>query len=72
MTRVQLNFELTQPLNDQTMEAISKATSIYGIHRIQIAPTLDKLTVDYDASRLLREQVPAILYRSGIPVQLID
>lgn len=67
-----MNFELTQALDDKTMDAIAKATSIYGIHHVKLAPALDKITVDYDASRLLPEQVPGVLFRSGIPVRLVD
>lgn len=69
MTKVQMHFELTRPLDNSTMDAISKATSIYGIHYVRLAPALDKITVEYDASRLLPAQVPAALYRSGIPVK---
>ncbi len=72
MTKVQTQFELTRPLDDAIMNALSKATSIYGIHYVKLSPSLDKLTVEYDASRLLPAHVPATLYRIGIPVRAIS
>lgn len=72
MTKVQMNFELTRPLDETTMDAISKATSIYGIHYVKLAPALDKITVEYDASRLKPEHVPAALSRAGIPARQIS
>jgi hypothetical protein len=36
--------------------------------RVQLAPTLDKITVDYDASRLMKKDVEAALGRYGIPL----
>ena len=42
--------------------------STYGIARVQVAPALDKLTVDYDASRLMKKDVEAVLHRHGLPV----
>jgi len=70
MTKVQMKFELTRPLDDQVMEAISRATSIYGIHYVKLAPSLDQLTVEYDASRLKPEHVPSTLHRAGLPVKV--
>jgi len=29
--------------------------------RVQVAPSLDKITVDYDASRLMKKDVEAVL-----------
>lgn len=72
MTKVQMNFELTQAIDEKTMDAISKATSIYGIHRLKLTPNMDKITVEYDASRLLPAQVSGALFQSGIPVRLVD
>ena len=59
MTKVTLHYDLT---------AISDVHSTYGLARVQLAPTLDKLIVDYDASRLLKSDVEAALLRHGIPI----
>ena len=69
MTKIQATYGLTRPLDDTALEAISRATTIYGIYAVKVAPSLDKLTVEYDATRLKPEHVPATLIRTGIPVQ---
>jgi len=50
------------------MERLAKAHTIYGIQGIQVAPSLDGLTVEFDATRLLRSEVEAALAGAGIPV----
>jgi copper chaperone CopZ len=42
--------------------------STYGIARVRVEPSLEKLTVDYDASRLMEREVESILTRHGIPI----
>jgi hypothetical protein len=67
MTKVQLEFGLTRPLNELLLDRISHAHSYYGLHRLTVAPSADRLVVEYDASRLTPDQVQAALHRSGIP-----
>jgi hypothetical protein len=68
MTKVTLHYDLTRPLTDDDLTAISDVHSTYGLARVQLAPTLDKLIVDYDASRLFKSDVEAALLRHGIPI----
>jgi hypothetical protein len=68
MTKVQLEYELLKPLTDDLMDQISRAHSVYGILRISIASTLNKLTIEYDASRLSPLEVETALHQMGIPV----
>lgn len=60
---------MERPLDEDALLAIRDAQSIYGIDRIQLAPSLDALTVEYDASRLRAAEVEAILRRKGLPIQ---
>jgi hypothetical protein len=69
MTKVELQFQLTGPLDDALLSRIAAAHGIYGILRVQVAPSLDRLSVDYDASRLSRDQVIAIVRGLGIPAE---
>jgi hypothetical protein len=69
MTKVQLRYDLLRPLDEALMERIAAAHSVYGIQRVQVAPTLDHLIVDYDASRLTEPQVESVLLRAGLPVR---
>lgn len=69
MTKVQLEYDLVRPLTDQDADGIGNVHSWYGIERVQLAPSLDRLMVEYDASRLSEKDVEAVLQRFGLPVQ---
>ena len=71
MTRVQTQFRLAGALSDAAMARIADAHSLYGIYRVKLSPTLDALTVEYDATRLRPEEVEAALAAAGIPVRLV-
>lgn len=69
MTKVQLRYELLRPLDDTLLQRISDAHAIYGFQRIQVEPSLDKIVVEYDASRLSRSGVESKLHGAGIAVK---
>jgi hypothetical protein len=69
MTKVTLHYDLSRTLTDEDCGAIAALHGTYGIARVQIAPALDKLTVDYDASRMMRKDVEAVLGRHGVPIR---
>jgi hypothetical protein len=69
MTKVTLHYDLTRALTDEDLSAIYDVHATYGMARVQVAPSLDKLIVDYDASRLMKSDVEAALARHGIPIQ---
>ena len=69
MTKVTLHYDLSRTLTDEDYENIAAVHSVYGMVRVQVAPALDKITVDYDASRLMKKDVEATLARFGIPVK---
>ena len=69
MTKVQLEYDLVRRLTDGDAGAVADVHSWYGILRVQLAPSLDRLTVDYDASRLSEEDVEAVLHRFGLPIK---
>ena len=70
MTKVTLHYDLSRPLGVDDFTNLSNLHSVYGMVRVTPNPTLDKLTVDYDASRLRTEDVGKALKRGGIPVEL--
>jgi hypothetical protein len=70
MTKIQLEYKLLRRLTDADAKAISDVHGYYGFYHVKPAPTLDKIIVDYDASRLRTEDVGAALKRGGIPVEL--
>ena len=69
MTKVDAQFKLTKPLDEETVRRLSDTSSLYGILRLQLGPEHDKLTVEYDATRLLEKDVEAALKRAGVAVQ---
>lgn len=70
MTKVQLEYELVRPIDDHLMKQIANAHSVYGIIRLKLSPSLDRLTVEYDATRMSPLEVEARLHALGIPVAL--
>ena len=71
MTKVQVRFRLLKPLDETLLARISDAHALYGMQRIQVAPSLDGLMVEYDATRLRPAEVEAALASAGIPVEKI-
>ena len=69
MTKVTLHYDLSRPLSDSDLENIARVHSVYGMVRVQVAPALDKITVDYDASRLMKQDVEGVLARHDIPIR---
>jgi len=69
MTKVQIRFKLQKPLDDVLLARISDAHAFYGIHKLTLAPSLDTMTVEYDASRLKPAEVESALAGAGIPVE---
>ena len=69
MTKVQLEYDLERPLTDEDASGVADAHSWYGILRVQAVPTLDKLKVEYDASRLTEKDVEAVLHRFHLPIK---
>jgi hypothetical protein len=69
MTKVQMHFRLQRPLDETLLSRISEAYSIYGIQKIQVEPSLDGLTVEYDATRLRPAEVEHALANAGVAVE---
>jgi hypothetical protein len=68
MTKVQIHFQLQRPLDDSLMGRIADAHALYGIQHVKLDSSLEKLTVEYDATRLRPAEVAAALMNAGIPV----
>ncbi len=69
MTKVQLDYELVRPLTDDDAEGVAKVHSFYGIMRVSVAPSLDRIRVDYDATRLTEKDVEAVLIGHHVPIR---
>lgn len=69
MTKVTLHYDLERPLAGEDLDNIANIHGTYGIVRVRVAPSLDKLTVDYDASRMMKKDVEATLHGFGLPIR---
>ena len=68
MTKVDITFKLSRPLEEPQFVAISHMHSVYGFLAVRLKPSGDELFVEYDASRLSPKEVRASLEQNGIPV----
>jgi hypothetical protein len=68
VTKILVHFGLERPLDEAMLAAIREAQAIYGIDRISLAKAMDKLTVEYDATRFSPSDVEATLRKCGLPV----
>jgi hypothetical protein len=68
MTKVTLHYNLQRPLGEDDFANVAALHSVYGIVRVQPDAAMDKLTVDYDASRMMKTDVHAALARYGMPL----
>ena len=69
MTKIQVRFRLLNPLDETLLERISNANAIYGIEWIRLSPSMDSVTVEYDATRLRPAEVESALESAGIALE---
>jgi hypothetical protein len=70
MTKVTLRYDLARSLGEEDLENIALVHRTYGMSRVQPGPGQNQITVDYDASRLMKKDVEAVLTRHAIPIRL--
>jgi allophanate hydrolase subunit 1 len=70
MTKVQIHFRLQRPLDEALLPRISNLYEIYGIQKIRVAPSMESITVEYDATRLRPAEVESALANAGIPLEV--
>jgi hypothetical protein len=68
MTKVQTRFKLSRPLTDPDFENLSRIHAIYGMLAARLLPARDELFVEYDSTRLSRNEVRENLAARGIPL----
>jgi len=68
MTKIQLPFALSTPLDEKQMNRIADLYGNYGILRVSVDPSGLGLTVEYDATRFGPRDVEAALARAGLPL----
>jgi hypothetical protein len=68
MTFLELTFELQRPLQPEQLRWLGEFANIYGLRRFRVDNTNQRLSVEYDASRLKATEVIQVLRRARIPV----
>ena len=63
-----MHFRIEKPLDEAAMARLADAHALYGIQRVKLAPALDRLMVEYDATRLRPAEVEAALAGAGVAV----
>ena len=71
MTKVTLHYDLARPLGDEDFDNLANLPSTYGMVSVRVDASGSGITVDYDASRLMKKDVEAVLARHGLPVNTV-
>jgi hypothetical protein len=68
MTLMEITYELQSPLNPQQMRALGSFANTYGLRRFRVDEQTNRLSFEYDASRLKETEVEHVLRQAKIPV----
>ena len=69
MTLVEVTYELQGPLRPEQLRALGQFANTYGLRRFRVEEQLNRLSFEYDASRLKETEVAHVLRMARIPVQ---
>jgi hypothetical protein len=68
MTLMEITYELQSPLKPEQLRALSSFANIYGLRRFRVDEKRNRLSFEYDASRLRETEVAHVLREARIPV----
>lgn len=68
MTLLEITYELQSPLSYEQLERLREFANTYGLRRMRVDEQHNRLTFEYDASRLRETQVLHALAQVGISV----
>ena len=68
MTLMEITYELQSPLKPEQLRALGKFANTYGLRRFRVDEQLNRLSFEYDASRLKETEVAHVLRQARIPV----
>jgi hypothetical protein len=69
MTLVEVTYDLQAPLRSEQLRALGIFANTYGLRRFRVDEQLNRLSFEYDASRLKESQVAHVLRMAKIPVE---
>jgi hypothetical protein len=68
MTLLEIAYELASPLSSEQLRRLGEFANTYGLRRLRVDEKHNRLTIEYDASRLRETQVAHVLGLAGIPI----
>jgi hypothetical protein len=69
MTLVEVTYELQSPLHPEQLRTLGLFANTYGLRRFRVDEQTNRLSFEYDASRLKESEVAHVLRLARIPVQ---
>jgi hypothetical protein len=68
MTFMEITYELQAPLGPEQLRALGSFANVYGLRRFRVDEKTNRLSFEYDASRLRETEVAHVLRQAAIPV----
>ena len=68
MTLLEITYELHSPPTSEQLQRLGEFANTYGLRRFRVDEKQNRLTLEYDASRLRDTQVAHVLGKAGIPI----
>jgi hypothetical protein len=68
MTLMEITYELQAPLQPEQLRELGSFANTYGLRRFRVDEKLNRLSFEYDASRLKETEVEHVLRQAKIPV----
>ena len=68
MTLMEITYELQSPLQPEQLRALGSFANTYGLRRFRVDEKTNRLSFEYDASRLKETEVEHVLRQAKIPV----
>jgi len=69
MTLVEITYELQVPLRPEQLRTLGAFANTYGLRRFRVDEQLNRISFEYDASRLKESQVANVLRMAKIPIE---
>ena len=71
MTLVEATYELQKPLNEDQLRRLGTFANTYGLRRFRVDDK-NRLSFEYDASRLRETEVLHVLHHLNIPATKVN
>jgi hypothetical protein len=68
MTLMEITYQLQSRLQPEQLQALASFANTYGLRRFRVDEQNNRLSFEYDASRLKEAEVEHVLRQAKIPV----